>query len=192
MSAMPIPLIGHQTAEPQTLDEIRDWHRGIVDALVEQRASVQYAIRQSSAVGPRFVGMTEGEVDAHYDAARRELDRLTMLNLVASAEGTLKVDFFRRVKKKTKDPLSVAYRRWHRTLSSKKQHRPDFDEGGILDVLKETNVMDNNIIGGYRVCLRARHWVGHGRYWSKPLEVEQLDPDEVYDHAGALIRAMPA
>ncbi len=77
------------------LDEIRDWHCGIVDALVEQRASLQHTIRQSSAVAPRFVGMTEGEVDAHYDADRRELDRLTVLNLVASAEGTLKVDYFR-------------------------------------------------------------------------------------------------
>jgi hypothetical protein len=30
--------------------------------------------------------MTESEVDAHYDSHRRELDRLTVLNLVASAE----------------------------------------------------------------------------------------------------------
>ena len=60
---MPIPLIDRETAEPQTLDEIRDWHHGIVDALVEQRASIQHAIRQSSAVAPRFVGMTEGEVN---------------------------------------------------------------------------------------------------------------------------------
>ena len=86
---MPIPLIDRETAEPQTLDEIRAWHRGIVDALVEQRASIQDAIRQSLVVTPRFVGMTEGEVDAYYDVNRRELDRLTVLNLVASAEGTL-------------------------------------------------------------------------------------------------------
>ncbi len=188
---MPIPLIDRVTAEPQTLDEIRDWHRGIVDALVEQRASIQNAIRQSSAVPPRFVGMTEGEVDARYDADRRELDRLTMLNLVASAEGTLKVDYFRRVDKKLKDALSIAYRKWHKTLSKRKQRRPEFDDGGILDELKKAKVMNNNIIGQYRECLRARHWVGHGRYWSKPVEVDRLDPDDVYDRADALLRAMP-
>ncbi|HVB97558.1 MAG TPA: hypothetical protein VNG11_07475 [Chloroflexota bacterium] len=189
---MPIPLIVRRTAEPQTLDEIRDWHGGIVDALVEQRASIHYAIRQSAAVAPRFVGMTEGEVDAHYDADRRELDRLTVLNLVASAEGTLKVDYFHRVAKRLKDSLSLAYQKWHKTLSANKQLRPDFDDGGILDVLKETKVMDNNIIGRYRECLRARHWLGHGRYWSKPVEVDRLDPDDVYDRADALLRAMPA
>ena len=74
--------------------------------------------------------MTEGDVDAHYDAQRRELDRLTILNLVASAEGTVKVDYFRRVDEKLKDALSLAYRQWHKTLSAKKQLRPDFDDGG--------------------------------------------------------------
>ncbi len=186
---MPIPLIDRATAEPQTLDEIRGWHNGIVGALVEQRASIQHAIRHGSAVAPQFVGMTEGEVDALYDADRRELDRLTVLNLVASAEGTLKVDYFRRVLERRKDTLSVAYRKWHKTLSPKKQLRPDFDDSGILVVLKETNVMDNNIIGRYRECLRARHWLGHGRYWSKPVEVDALDPDEVYARADTMIRA---
>ena len=76
---MPLPPIVQETAEPQTLDEIRDWHRGIVDALVDQRASVQHAIRAGSAVVPRFVGMTEGDVDAYFDAQRRELDRLPLL-----------------------------------------------------------------------------------------------------------------
>ena len=41
---MPLPPIDPETAEPQTLDEIRDWHRGIVNAVVDQRASVQHAI----------------------------------------------------------------------------------------------------------------------------------------------------
>ena len=187
---MPIPLIDRVTAEPQTLDEIRDWHHRIVEALVEQHAAIKDAIRQSSAVAPRFVGMTEAEVDAQHDADKLELERLTILNLVASAEATLKIDYFRRVENKLKDPLSLAYRKWHKTLSKKKQRRPDFDDGGILDELKNAKVINNNIIGQYRECLRARHWVGHGRYWSKPLEVDGLDPDDVYDRADALLQAM--
>ena len=188
---MPLPPIDHETAEPQTLDEIRNWHRGVVDALVGQRASVQHAVRAGSAVVSRFVGMTEGEVDAHYDAQRRELDRLTVLNLVASAEATVKVDYFRRVGEKLKDPLARAYREWHKTLPANKQLRPDFDDAGILDVLKESHVMDNNIVGQYRECLRVRHWLGHGRYWAKPAEVDRFDPDDVYDRANALLQAMP-
>jgi hypothetical protein len=188
---MPVPSIDHESAELQTLDEIRDWHGGVVDALIDQRASVQQAIRTGSSVAPRYVGMTEGDVDAHYDAQRRELDRLTVLNLVASAAATIKVDFSRRIREKRKDPLARAYRKWHKTLSAKKQRRPDFDDGGILDVLKEARVIDNNIVGRYRECLRARHWVGHRRYWAKPVEVDRLDPDDAYERADTLLRAMP-
>jgi hypothetical protein len=188
---MPLPPIDDETAEQQTLAEIRHWHRGIIDALLEQHASVQHAIRTGSAVAPRFVGMTEGDVDIHFDIQRRELDRLTVLNLMASAEATIKVDYFRRVRGRLKDPLAVAYRNWHKSLSAKKQLRPDFDAGGILDVLRKARVMDNNVIGRFRECLRARHWVGHGRYWAKPVEVDQFDPDDVYDRADALLRAMP-
>jgi hypothetical protein len=115
-----------------------------------------------------------------------------VLNLVASAEASIKVDFFRRVREKLKDPLARAYRKWHRKLSAKKQLRPDFDDGGILDILKASRVMDNHLVGRFRECLRARHWVGHGRYWARPVEVDRLDPDDVYERAGTFLRAMPA
>jgi hypothetical protein len=111
---MRIPLFDRVNAEPQTLDEIRDWHGGIVDALLEQRASILDSIRQSATVGPRFVGLTAAEADAYFSVTRRELDRLTMLNLAASAEASLKVDYFRRVEQKLKGPLSVAYWKWHK------------------------------------------------------------------------------
>ena len=188
---MLIRAIDRETGEPQTVDEIRDWHRGVAEALVDQRGSVQQAIRTGSAVRARFVGMTESDVDDHHDAQRRELDRLTVLNLVASAEAAITVDYFRRVGEKLKDALARAYRKWHKTLSSKKQLRPDFDEDGILHVLKKTHVMDNNIIGQYRECLRVRHWMGHGRYWAKPVEVDRFDPDDVYDRVYTLLRAIP-
>lgn len=189
---MPVPPAYHATAERQTLDEIRDWYRGVVEALVGQRESAEHAIQSGLAVASRFVGMTEGDVDAYYDASRRELDRLTVLNLVASAEATITVDYFRRVRnRKLTDRLAVAYRAWYGNLPARKRLRPDFDERGILDVLKRTHVMDNHVVGDYRECLRPRHWVGHGRYWDKPAEMDQLDPDDVYERADALLRAMP-
>jgi hypothetical protein len=188
---MPLPRIPDETAEPQTLGDILAWRSAMVDALIDQRRSVQRAIQLQHPVLARFVGMTEAEVEEYYDAQRRELDRLTVLNLVASAEGTIKIDYFRRVRGKLDDPLALAYRQWYKTLSANKQLRPDFDEGGILDVLKQTGVMNNYVIGAYRQCLRARHWLGHGRYWAKPVEVDSLDPDDVHNRAEALLQALP-
>jgi len=104
---MPLPAIPHQTAERQTLAGILDWRLGLIEALSDQRRFVQQAIRRNLMVLPRFVGMTDADVDDHYDAQRRELDRLTVLNLVASAEATMNVDYFRRVRGKLKDPLAL-------------------------------------------------------------------------------------
>ncbi len=112
-----------------------------------------------------------------------------MLNLVASTEATIKVDFFRRVGNKRKDPLSKSFLGWFKTLTGRKQLRPDFDE--ILSNLKQAGVMNNRVIGQFRECLRVRHWVGHGRYWAKPAAVDRLDPEDVYARADALIKALP-
>jgi hypothetical protein len=188
---MPIPLVDADSGERQTLDGILAWHEGLVEALVEHRAAVVRALRVGAATPNRFVGMTEGDVEAYFDDQRRELDRLTVLNLVASVEASIRIDYFRRVRGRLRDALARAYQEWHSALSGLKQLRPDFDEGGILDVLKQTKVMDNHIIGRFRECLRPRHWVGHGRYWAKPVEVDQLDPIEVYNRAGALLQALP-
>lgn len=95
------------------------------------------------------------------------------------------------MRRRLRDALSRAYRRWYNNLPGPKQRRPDFDEGGILEVLRSAKVMDNHIIALYRECLRPRHWVGHGRNWDKPLEIDRLDPDEVYDRCAVLLRAIP-
>ncbi len=135
--------------------------------------------------------MTESDVDQYFDYHRRELERLTMLNLVASSEATVTLNYFDRVGRNLKDELSSAYRNWHKKLSSGKQLRPDFDEAGILTVLKKTNLINNNIVGQYRECLQGRHWVGHGRRWDKPIAIDRFDPDDVYDRCDALQRAIP-
>ncbi|MBC7785587.1 MAG: hypothetical protein H7144_17280 [Burkholderiales bacterium] len=188
---MPLGPIDPDTGERQTLDEIREWHRGMIEALVEQRTSVTRAIREGLAVTTRFATMTDADFDGYFDVQQRELERLTMLNLVASAEASIKDDFFHRVRKNLKDPLSRAYQNWYKELSPGKKRRPDFDEGGILQVLKDVRVMNSHVVEGYRECLRPRHWFGHGRNWDKPVEVDRLDPDDVYDRADALLRAMP-
>ena len=190
---MPYPPIDPPAAERQSLDQIRAWHRDVADALRDRRAAIQRSIRDGATdVPPQFAGMTEADVDQHHDHVRDELDRLTVLNLVASGEASIRVDYARRAGGKGKGPLSVTYRAWHRALTDRKQRRPDFDEGGILDELRSAGVVDNHLIGRFRECLRPRHWVGHGRYWDRPAEVDKLDPDEVYDRVRALLVALRA
>ena len=153
LTAMAGSFIVSANAERQTLDEIRYWHRGVVAAFSINRLPCRMPFVCRTSVPDRFLGMTESDVDAHYDTQRRELDRLTVLSLVAT-EATIRVDYFRHVNGKLKGELAVAYRKWHKTLTDKKSVSRHFDDNGILHVLKKTDVMNNNIIGRYRECLR--------------------------------------
>lgn len=188
---MPLPRIDDESAEPQTLDDILAWWNDVVAALDTQLASVLRAILDGSPVPDAFVGLSEEGAEKYHEARCREVDRLTTFNLIASAEATVRIDYIRRVGGRLKDPLSVAYREWHKTLSDRKQMRPDFDEGGILDLLKDHGGVPPHIIGRFRECLQARHWIGHGRFWKKPSGVDRHDPSEVYERAKALIEAVP-
>ena len=63
---MPIPRLDEETAEPQTLDEIREWYYGVKDALNEQRVAALHAILHGTPPAPRFVAMTADDVNAYY------------------------------------------------------------------------------------------------------------------------------
>ena len=181
------PPIDPPTAARQTLDEVRQWRCDLADILATQQAS----IADGGLTPPPLAGLTEVEIDARLDVLRIDLDRATTINLIASAEATIRVDYARRVRKGG-DALSRAYQAWHRNLPQKKQLRPDFDEAGILAVMKGSAAVNKHVIGRFRECLRSRHWLGHGRYWAKPIEVDKLDSEQVYGRALAIVTALPA
>lgn len=186
---MSAPYSLHPTAKPQTVDEIRAWYVGLVQALVTQRAFFKAAIRSGALLPVNWVGASDDDIEDWFDGARTELDHLTVLNLVACVEAELVRDFFRRVQRRLRDNLARVYRTWHKTLEGNAQHRPPFD--GILRLLRNANVIDNHLIGRYRECRRVRNWVGHGRYYARPAHIDHLDPDEVSRRADALLAALP-
>ena len=183
------------TAEPQTLSEVWAWQLGVIESVEHHREAIRRATVLGENPGPTFAMMAESEVESHFDALRRNLDRLTVLNLVASAEATIKADYFRRVGEKPRTagarPLSHAYRALDAALPPPEKHRPPFaGRSGILRALKEAKVIDNHVLGAFGSCLRARHWVGHGRYWGRPAEIDLYPPDEVYRRAEAIVVAL--
>jgi hypothetical protein len=111
--------------------------------------------------------------------------------LVATAEAMITLDFFRRVRGRLKDPLSRSFKDWHDQLPAPKQLRPPFNEGGILDLLKDAGGVDSHIVGRFRECLDGRHWLAHGRRENRPIAIDQFSPDDVIDRANALLLAIP-
>ncbi len=182
----------HSSAERQTLDEIYEWYAGMLDSLSTHRAHVRAALADGTDAGPRFLGFSAEDVDRYFEGQRAELDRLTKVNLVGSTEASIRLDLGRRIYEQLKDDLSKSYKAWYTTLSPVKQKLPDFDEEGILDRIKDAKVLDSNIVGRFRECLKSRHWIVHGRYFLKHANVDQFSPEEVRDRCQKLVNAIEA
>jgi hypothetical protein len=171
---------------------VDDWHDGMVESLVRHRADARQAALSGGSVGIRFELMNEREVDDYFLAQRSNLDRLTVVDLVSAGEAAVRMDYDRRLLQKRKDPLSDAYRLFHRKLKNRSKDRPPFDGQGILTILGR--YIDTNAarpVADYRQCLMARHWVAHGRYGDVPLGAA-LTVFETRRRVEALINALPA
>lgn len=131
-----------------------------------------------------FFGMSDAEFEDFF----RELDYLAMLDLLASAEAAIKVDYLNRLgKRKPKGDLLKKYRLLYKEKGSKVSLESD-----ILEILKETNEELKSKIGDFKGILELRHWLAHGRYWepSLPRELRQYQVVDIYDIANSLLEGM--
>ena len=180
--------------QPQrhTLDDVRNWHEGIIESLDAHRAATLASFHGSSFVpASRFFGMTRDEIDEEFGSRREELDSLTILGLMASAEAAIREDYRRRVAGARSDTLSKAYLVLHRGLPGNQRLRPSLEDD-ILDTLKDSGVVSRHVIGDFRDALRLRHWLAHGRYWLLTLGKSSYAPDDIYHIAHALLAALAA
>ena len=105
-----------------------------------------------------------------------------MLELLATTEAILRIDFNARVAAKKKDPLSRRFRDVHK----ERQEKIRLDED-ILTEMKEERIR----VSDFRGLLNLRHWLAHGRYWPPRLG-RDFTPDSVFDISKALIDSIPS
>ena len=124
-----------------------------------------------------FFGMTREEIEEFF----YELDYLTMLNLLASAEAAIQIDFLDRVEKRRKDSISKHFYRVYQQSRGKVYRVPE-----ILDIWKDFDSSTKSKISDFNGALNLRHWLAHGRYWTPKLG-KDYSPDDVYDIAYRLL-----
>ena len=131
----------------------------------------------------QLLGLNEAETDKLFEDQRRELEFLTMLALLATAEAILRIDFDRRVTNRLKDPLSRKYRETRR----KRKDRIRLDED-LLETL-QTEVNPRSIVSEFRAALKLRHWLAHGSHWHPKLGRDYL-PADIFDISIAVIETL--
>ena len=128
----------------------------------------------------RFAGLTRSEVAEFFDEQKDQLNLVTMLEFLSTAEAILRLDFETRVAARKKDSLS---RRYRQIESDRDKVRLDED---LLDAMAEEGVN----VSDFRGALRLRHWLAHGRYWAPKLG-QSYTPQVVFDISKSLIDSIP-
>ncbi|MFI5378090.1 MAG: hypothetical protein ACHRHE_02175 [Tepidisphaerales bacterium] len=180
-----------QPPQPQTIDEVRDWYENMDQCVLSHRVAVLASARAGLLpANTRFFAMALDEIEDFYRSQRKELEQLTVLALMASAEASIRADYANRLKKGRSDPLSKAYAALHRNLDARFRNRPSLNDH-IVETLKAAAVIPNHLVGNFRDALLLRHWLAHGRYWAVDLGRNTYAPDDIYRTIAAFLSAMP-
>jgi len=149
------------------LDEVLQWYLADLDC----QKSVALLIKKSPSSLPLtslFAGKTESEARQLIDAARTELEDLTILSLFAVFEASV-VDHLvantTRIKSLTSDVFSAKVCEY----AFEKPERWKLED--ILDFFKST--IPSDIVGNVKQIYQYRNWVAHGKTRPKPIS---LDP----------------
>jgi hypothetical protein len=145
--------------------------------ITQHHADVESSLRDYFKLNPRFIGEPPEKVDQLLNECLIEHEQSTVLNLLASLEAALRIDYLQRCYRKMKDPLSREFRQLH----AKKGPRASLADE-ILPAWKDCTSVPPQIISDLKGAFRYRHWLAHGRYWVPKL-------GQKYDYVGVSILA---
>ncbi len=169
------------SGDQKTIQDVWEWYECLRKLSTGKKAKLLSDIEHNRpATDPTFVGMTPEEVDEFF----RELDYVTMLDLLAAGEAAIRIDFLNRVYNRGKDSVSKRFREIYQAKGS----QAALDED-ILETWKELKPGTKQKVGGFNGALNLRHWLAHGRYWTPRLG-RDYSPGDIYDIAYDLLVAI--
>ena len=174
---------------PKPFDILR-YYRRCLEALDALKRAVSPSLRAGALERTsQFFGMTSDEFDAALVELRRELDYQVVMMLTASFEAIFQSDLQDRVRRKKKDPLSKALRRWwheNQCGTGKWIHMES-----LLDAWKKTTTGHSRVIGRLRSLVLFRHWLAHGRYWPDKSGLKNVDPFTAWQIGKGVLAVLP-
>lgn len=163
-----------------TLDETWEWYDALKSNVVREREKLVTLAFEGTTEGfpPNLRFLTPEEIRSYYQKLLHEFDQAACLQLFASAEAELWVNFYSRVENKKKDPISKSFRNlWKEKQSVKKKVKVRLDE--LLGKWVENKPNVKGIVGFFNGLKNHRDWLAHGRYWNQDLghELHSYNPD---------------
>lgn len=164
----------------QTLDETWEWYVSLKSSVERERERLVVAVinRATEGFPKNLLFLTPENIRSYFDELLAEFNHAACLQLFASAEAELWVNFYSRVENKKKDPISKSFRNlWKEKQSVKKKVKVRLDE--LLGKWVENKPNVKGIVGFFNGLKNHRDWLAHGRYWNQDLghELHSYNPD---------------
>jgi len=151
------------SGEELSLIRIWEWYEETEQAINLYQQEVINGLISGERVSETFSGMTRKEVKQYFSDHKKELEHIVSLNIIASTEASLRVDYLRRALrgKRKKNKIDNKFKE----LYIKKETRVSLRDE-ILEAWKEVHPDYTEVIGDFRGALNVRDWLAHGRYWT--------------------------
>lgn len=162
-----------------TLNEVADFYRDTESALR------QYYSPNSNTFEIRFFDYALHTVELELMHRLDELDRSTILTVLAALEARFRIDYEIRRLRTRKDAVSVDLRALYRERGNRASLEDD-----ILSIWQRNLSGGTKLIGELRGAFKLRHWLAHGRYWTPKLG-RQYDFLSIYDLASLTLERLP-
>jgi hypothetical protein len=169
-------------------DFVWSWYQDQRNALLSFFNDIQKQSISSTIPAPfnsKFMTLQELEEEKLSDCD--ELDKLTILFIVATAEANIRMDFKWRAKKRLKDEISKQFSQIHKDRPTRIRLEDD-----ILNIWSNfRNGTDSKkIIGHFKGLLKYRHWLAHGRSWQQQIG-QPFTPESALDISEQLFTSLP-
>jgi hypothetical protein len=151
------------SGEQLSLTKIWIWYEETEQALNIYQQEVTHALISGKSVSSTFSGMTRKDINQYFFQHKKELEQLVSLNLMASAEASLRVDYLTRVLRgnKKKNKIDRKFQELYHQKGNRASLRDD-----ILEMWKTVHPECSNSVSDFRGTLNVRDWLAHGRYWT--------------------------
>jgi hypothetical protein len=147
------------SGKEQSLIVIWQWYEDIQAALNSYQRDILNALFQGKFVNEPFLFMTKEEVLNYFAQQKTELEYLVSLNIMASVEAAIRIDYLKRVYARKKDSVSRRFRELHKEKGVKASLEED-----ILKIWKQEQLSCKTAIDNFQNATKLRHWLAHGRY----------------------------
>ncbi len=151
------------SGEQLSLMTIWKWSEETEQALDIYQQEVTRLLVSGKSISKTFSGMTRKDINPYFFQHKKELEQLVSLNLMASAEASLRLDYLRRVLRGQikKNKIDRKFQELYNQKGNRASLRDD-----ILEMWKIVHPECINPVSDFRGALNIRDWLAHGRYWT--------------------------